>query len=222
MEIDIKVPEGMQDITLEQYQKFATLQSNDEVFLAQKCVEIFCNVPLILVDKMAYNDVKNIAARIFSYLQTKPKLVMKKSLGKHIYGFIPNLEQISLGEFTDIDNNITDWKNMHRVMAVLYRPIVNQVGEYYDIEEYDGTDKYAEQMKKMPLDVVMSALVFFYHLGIDLSIAMSRYLEEGSSLNSQQRQTLQESGDGMVAFTQSLKGMLQSLKRLAESPSIQH
>jgi len=220
MKIDIKVPDGMQDITLEQYQRFVLLQSDDELFLSQKCVEIFCNVPLILVDKMSYNDVKKISMRIFSYLQTKPQLIMKKSLGKRIFGFVPNLEQISLGEFTDIDSNITDWKNMHRVMAVLYRPIVNQVGEYYDIEEYDGTDKYAEQMKKMPLDVVMSALVFFYHLGIDLSMAMTRYLEVESKEISQQKQTLQESGDGMEAFTPLLKGALQNLKMLVDSPSI--
>lgn len=222
MEIDIIVPEGLKDIKLEQYQKFIALKSEDELFLAQKCVEIFCNVPLILVDKMSYNDVRHISARIFSYLQNKPQLIMKKSLGKRVFGFVPNLEKITLGEFTDIDHNITDWKNMHRVMAVLYRPIVNEVGDYYDIEEYDGTDKYADLMKKMPLDVVMSALVFFYHLGIDLSVAMTAYLEEQTKATSAPKQTLVENGDGTEVFMRSLKVALQSLKGLVDSPSIPH
>lgn len=222
MKIDIIVPEGLHDIKLEQYQRFVALQSEDELFLSQKCVEIFCNVPLILVDRMAYNDVKNVATRIFSYFQTKPQLIMKKSLGKHIFGFVPNLEEITLGEFTDIDSNITDWKNMHRVMAVLYRPIVNQVGDYYDIEEYDGTDKYAEQMKQMPLDVVMSALVFFYRLGIDLSEVITHSLERETIATSAQKQTSQESGDGIIAFTHLLRGALQDLKKLVDYQSIPH
>lgn len=222
MKIDIIVPQGMHDIKLEQYQRFVALKSEDELFLAQKCVEIFCNVPLILVDKMSYNDVRHISARIFSYLRNKPKLIMKKSLGKRIFGFVPNLEEITLGEFTDIDNNITDWKNMHRVMAVLYRPIVNEVGDYYDIEEYDGTDKYADLMKQMPLDVVMSALVFFYHLGIDLSVAMTTYLEDQINQTSAPKQTSEENGDGIQAFMHSLKAALSNLKGLVDYRSIPH
>lgn len=222
MEIDIIVPEGQHEITLEQYQRFLALKSEDELFVAQKAVEIFCNVPLILVDKMSYNDVRNISARIYSYLGEKPDLIMKKSLGKHIFGFIPNLEKITLGEFTDIDHNITDWANMHRVMAVLYRPIVNEIGVYYDIEDYDGTDKYAELMKKMPLNVVMSAMVFFYRLGMELSESMMGYLEDPEITTYLLKQTSAKSGVGIVAFMHSLKEMQQNLKKLVDSPSIPH
>ena len=222
MEIDIIVPEGLHDIKLEQYQKFIALKSEDELFLAQKCVEIFCNVPLILVDKMSYNDVRQISARIFSYFREKPDLVVKKKHGGKQFGFVPNLEQITLGEFTDIDSNITDWRNMHRVMAVLYRPIVSKVGKYYQIEEYDGTDKYAELMLSMSLDVVMGSLVFFYHLGIDLSAAMAAYLEEQTKATSAPKQTSDENGDGTEAFMRSLKVALLNLKGLVDSPSIPH
>ena len=222
MEIDIIVPEGQKDITLEQYQKFAALKSEDELFLAQKCVEIFCNVPLILVSKMSYNDVRSISGRIYRYLQEKPNLIMKKSLGKRVFGFVPNLEKITLGEFTDIDHNITDWKNMHRVMAVLYRPIVNEAGEYYTIEEYDGTDKYADLMKKMPLDVVMSAMVFFYRLGMELSRSMTNYLKDPEIMTSLLKQTSEKNGDGTVAFMHSLKEMQQGLKKLVDFPSTAH
>jgi len=222
MEIDIIVPEGLHDIKLEQYQKFIALKSEDELFLSQKAVEIFCNVPLILVDKMSYNDVRQISARLFSYFNQKPELIIKKKHGGKKFAFVPNLERITLGEFTDIDSNIKDWRNMHRVMAVLYRPIVKEVGDYYEIEEYDGTDKYAELMLSMSLDVVLGSLVFFYRLGIDLSVAMGRYLEDQTPTTSAQRRTLIENGDGTEVFMRSLAGALQSLKGLVDSPSIPH
>lgn len=218
MDIQIVVPEGLQDITLEQYQKFLALKSEDETFLSQKAVEIFCEVPLVLVDKMPYNTVQRLAKRVFSYFEGKPPLVMKKTLKKRLYGFVPNLEEITLGEYVDLDTNISDWSNMHRAMAVLYRPVVTEAGEYYDIEEYDGTSKYAETMKEMTLDVVLGALVFFYRLGIDLSIAMTDYLEQEKKQTSHQKPTSEESGDGTEAFISSLKETLQDLKRLADSP----
>ena len=218
MDIDIIIPEGLQDITLEQYQKFLALKSKDDMFLTQKAVEIFCNVPLILVDKMAYNTVQRLAKRVFSYFESKPSLVKKKSLKKRLYGFVPNLEEITLGEYVDLDANVVDWANMHKAMAVLYRPVVSEAGDYYEIEEYDGTDKYSEEMKQMTLEVVLGSLVFFYRLGIDLSIAMTESLEEQMSTTSLPKQTSEESGDGTEVFINSLKETLQSLKQLVDSP----
>ena len=222
MDIDIIIPEGLQDITLEQYQKFLALKSEDDMFLTQKAVEIFCNVPLILVDKMPYNTVQRLAKRVFSYFEGSPSLVKRKRLKKAVYGFVPNLEDITLGEYVDLDSNVTDWKNMHKAMAVLYRPVVSEAGDYYEIEEYDGTDKYSEQMKEMTLEVVLGALVFFYHLGIDLSIAMTESLEEQMSTTSLPKQTSGESGDGTEVFINSLKETLQSLKQLVSSPYTPH
>ena len=133
----------------------------DEINYGYRAIVMLINSEHTLIDKMSYNDVRQISARIFSYFREKPELVVKKKHGGKQFGFVPNLEQITLGEFTDIDSNITDWRNMHRVMAVLYRPIVSEIGKYYQIEEYDGTDKYAELMLSMSLDVVMGSLVFF-------------------------------------------------------------
>lgn len=212
MNIDIIVPEGLQDITLEQYQKFLALKSKDDMFLTQKAVEIFCNVPLILVDKMPYNTVQRLAKRVFSYFEGNPSLVKTKRLKKALYGFVPNLEDITLGEYVDLDSNVTDWKNMHKAMAVLYRPVVSEAGEYYEIEEYDGTDKYSEQMKEMTLEVVLGALVFFYHLGIDLSKAMMNYLEDKQETNLVQYLNSEANGGGINQFTDSLKEILDDLK----------
>jgi hypothetical protein len=167
---------------------------------------------------MPYNTVQRLAKRVFSYFEGNPSLVKRKRLKSVLYGFTPNLEDITLGEYVDLDANVTDWNNMHKAMAVLYRPVVSEAGEYYEIEEYDGTDKYSEAMKQMTLEVVLGSLVFFYRLGIDLSIAMTESLEEQMSTTSLPKQTSEESGDGTEVFINSLKETLQSLKQLVDSP----
>ena len=223
MKVDIIIPEGLFDITLEQYQKFLQVNSEDELFLAQKCVEIFCNVPLIIVSKMSYKDVKNYAARIMSFFEDKPQLRKIHTMGDVEYGFIPNLEEISLGEYVDIDESINDWEKMHTTMAVLYRPIKSRRKDKYNIEEYEGTSDSEHRMKGLTMDVVLGALFFFYHLGIELSIALTPSLMElEENTTSVQPQTSEGSGDGTPLSIISLRAMLQDLKKLANSDFLPH
>ena len=222
MKIDIIVPEGLFDITLEQYQKFLQVNSEDELFLAQKCVEIFCNVPLIIVSKMSYKDVKNYAGRIMSFFEDKPQLRKIHTMEDVEYGFIPNLDEISFGEFIDLDQSINDWQKIHTTMAVLYRPIKSKRKDKYNIEEYEGTSDTENQMKRLTMDVVLGALFFFYHLGIELSIALTPFLQQMENTTSRQVQTSEGSGDGIALSITSLKAMLQDLKRLANSDFLPH
>jgi len=71
-------------------------------------------------------------------------------------------------------------------------------------------------MKNMPLDVVMSSMVFFYDLGNELLKAIPNYLEEelNKKENIQVKQTLEENGVGINQYTHLLKGMSQSLTKL--------
>jgi hypothetical protein len=45
MELKVIVPTSLSEITLDQYQRFARLEG-DEEFLTHKMLEIFCGVPL--------------------------------------------------------------------------------------------------------------------------------------------------------------------------------
>lgn len=222
MEIEIIVPEGLHEITLDQYQRFVSLQSDDEMFVAQKAIEIFCNVPLIVVNNMPYKEVARISKRLFSYFDEKHKLQMRLKLQGKEFGFIPNLEDMTFGEYVDLDTTVTDWATMHNAMAVLYRPVVSEAKELYRIEQYESSHRYSDTMKKIPMSTVFGALVFFWSLGAELSIAMIQSLEETEqSKTTAPEQTSHESGDGTLASMRSLKETLQSLKALLESPSIQ-
>jgi hypothetical protein len=130
------------------------------------------------------------------------------------FGFIPKLDDITLGEFVDLDNYIGDWQQIHKAMAVLYRPITFQKGDLYLIEEYEGSDKYSEIMEDAPVNVALGAVVFFYRLGNVLSSYLLDSLTEQMMKDKEMVKDLEQNGVGINQYTQSLKEMSQNLKKL--------
>ena len=71
-------------------------------------------------------------------------LTMVLDIDGQEYGFHPNLSDLTLGEFVDLDNYCKDiWKNMHKTMAILYREVTKKKGKKYGIVDYDveGLDR---------------------------------------------------------------------------------
>ena len=211
MKLEINVPDSLSEITLGQYQKFVKLYSGEvtEDFLALKMLEIFCGVKLSEAYQMRFKDVESVVELLTEILNDKPQLVQRFKMNGVEYGFIPNLDDMSFGEYVDLDTYIGDWQNIHRAMAVLYRPIKDKHGERYNLVPYEVVD--AEMYKDMPLDAAISSVLFFYRLGIDLSRAMTNYLEEGKESRLVQYLNSEKSGDGINQYTHLLKGILDDL-----------
>ena len=131
-------------------------------------------------------------------------------------GFIPKLDDISLGEYIDIETNLSDWQKMHKAMAVLYRPVNFKLGNKYTIAPYEVKEEVQEIMKEMPMNVVTSSMVFFYDLGKVLLRAIPKYLEKNltSSQIYQLEQHLRKSGVGINQSMHSLKVMSSILTKL--------
>jgi hypothetical protein len=217
MQIKIQVPTSQSEITLGQYQKYLSLvdvNKDDEAsenFLALKMLEVFCYVPYKETLSYKYKDILAITQMITEVLQVQEDHVQRFNMGKVEMGFIPKLDDMSFGEFIDLENNMTSWETMHKAMAVLYRPITESFGERYRIEDYEG-DKYAEIMKEMPLNAAFSSLVFFWNLGNDLQSGMMKYFKEQEEKIIHRLGNSQQSGDGITQFTKQLKEMLETLK----------
>lgn len=215
MKVEIQVPNSLSEITLEQYQKFSkinTKENEDTGFIMHKTVEIFCNLNLKDIAKIKFTYVQEILNDINNLFENKQDLIPKFKHKGVNYGFIPVLDDMTLGEYVDLDENFTDWETMHKAMAILYRPITLDKGSRYQIEEYDGLDN-ADVMKGMPLDVVMGCMFFFYNLNNELLKTTLNYLsqEVPKELTTEQLQTLAKNGDGISQSMESLKGMLQGL-----------
>ena len=211
MKVEVYIPDTLSEITLGQYQKYLKIQSenDDENFLAMKMIEIFCGLRGDTILAMKAKSIKDITTILTNMFNEKPQLVKEFKIGKTKYGFIPKLEDMSFGEYIDLDTYIGDMENLHRAMGVLYRPIKQKYENKYLIEDYKGEE--TDIMKSMPMDAVLTSIIFFYNLGMDLSQAMMNSLEE-EEMNIVQQQILEESGGGINHFLDSLKGILQNSK----------
>jgi len=212
MKLEINVPENLNEITLEQYQRFDkinTEENQDSNFLLHKTVEIFCGLELKDIATIRVNSIKEILGDIDKVFSEKTDLVPTFTLDGIEYGFIPNLDDMTIGEFIDLDENLTDWETIHKAMSVLYRPINYKKEDKYLIEEYTGLDK-AELFKKMPLGIVMGAMVFFYRLNNELLEITLNYLkrEAPNQMNTESLAALERSGVGSSRFMDSLRVML--------------
>ena len=223
VKLELEVPNSLSDIQLWQYQKYLSVLENNKGedegtinFLNMKLVEIFCNISLKDVQSIPIKEYEKVLSVLNEAFKEEPKLIRRFELEGVDMGFLPRLEDMSLGEYIDTENNISDWQNIHKAMAVLYRPVNFKSKDKYTIAPYAPSEDLQEVMRNMPLSVVMSSMVFFYDLGKELLKAIPNYLEKelNKKENTQVRQTLEENGVGISQFTHSLKGMSRNLTKL--------
>ena len=212
MNINIEIPTKLSDITLGQYKRFLNIQKQTEEshFLNAKAIEIFCDIELKNVMRLKMSDFDKITNKINLLFEQKPKLVQRFKIDSVEYGFHPQLDELTLGEYIDVDTYIADWENMEKTMNVLYRPIENKLKDRYSIKEYNVDTSV--NLLAMPMDAVLSSIFFLWNLGIDLSKTILNYSELGVETNLTHQQILAENGDGISQYTHSLMGILQDLK----------
>lgn len=222
MEISINVPTSLSEISLKKYQSFIAMEenSNDDEFVAQKMIEIFCDITLKDIVKIKLKSRDELITHFSELFQTKPKFQHRFKLGDVEYGFIPELEEISLGEYIDLESNMNDWPSFHKAMAVMYRPITISRGDKYDIEEYNPTPEKQELMKYAPIDVCLAASLFFWNLGNALFPATLNYMQNEMTKNPKAMRTFQKQlnlpndGDGISQYMHSLKETFLNSMRL--------
>lgn len=222
MKIEIQVPASLNEIPLYKYQEFAKIaQKSEGEFLERKMVSIFCGIPMRDVVKIKKYSLDDIVGHFNNLFRIEPDLIreftLKSAQGKAKidFGFIPDLEDITLDEYTDLDTYINDWEQMHKAIAVCYRPITSKLKDKYLINEYNGSDEFRDLMKYTPLDVVLSARLFFWTLASELvkSTRTCLVTEMEKETLQQQKETSQRTGDGTQAFTHSLKEIFEHLKQ---------
>jgi hypothetical protein len=222
MKINITIPETLNEITLYQYQRFEKLISNNEPsdFVNQKTIEIFCNIELKDVARIRIAEVSEILKHINGLLQQKPKLINTFKLGVYEFGFIPKLEDITSGEYIDLESYLSDTQTLHKAMAVLYRPIKNKTKSLYTIEEYNkDSQDMAEVLKYMPLDVALGSMLFFWTLLNDCVNGLADFIQNEVEQSEQAKKISVKNMDGINHSMQQLREMYSNLMPLQEFPS---
>tara|TARA_R100000278_G_C5425734_1_gene148260 strand:+ start:41 stop:670 length:630 start_codon:yes stop_codon:yes gene_type:complete len=209
MKAQINVPESLEDITLKQYQKWLKISEGKELdsFLQQKMIEIFCNVPLKHVLTIRVNYINEICKTIDELFRLEPVFINRFKYRGVKYGFIPKLDDITFGEYVDLDTYLADWDLMHKAMSVLYRPIDFEKGDEYTIDNYESADAY--DLQNITLDIVFGAILFFYNLGNELQNHILSYLatQEEVDLPQELRASVLN-GVGINPFTHYAKEIL--------------
>ena len=223
MKVDLLLPTSLSEIPLSRYQDFIAMKekSNDEEFIAQKMIQIFCNIKLGEVAQIRLKDLNELIDHFSKIFSEKPKLKTKFKIKNIEFGFIPKLDDITLGEYVDLENYLKSWETYHKAMAVMYRPITNAIGQKYLIQDYEPNEDMQNLMRNAPLDVAISASVFFWSLAKELYSSLVNYLERETKkmmdlTNTQNGINSPSIGDGIAVSMRSLKEILPSLTRLQQ------
>lgn len=215
----ILVPTDLNDITVEQYQRFmaANTEGAEEDFLLFKTIEIFCEVDIKIVSQFPLSTAQELVEEITAVLNQEKPFKESFQLDGVEYAFLPDLEAMSIGEYIDLESGLREVKDLHKAAAVMFRPVVDRRGELYKVEAYGGTNAEVHRAKKFPIGAVSAAVVFFYNIANEL-VRASRL----SSLRQRMKtesQTIQENlnsvknGGGITAFMHSLEEMLAGYKK---------
>lgn len=181
-EIEIKVPTNWNDITIGMYQKFQKVVSSKKMTTEEKnvrIVSILCGIKAETLINIRHSDIRSVVKSIMKLVDDKPntdKLVKRVKFNEKVYGFIPNIKEISMGEYVDIETLCKNAsKNLHKIMAILYRPIIKDTKSRYSIEPYVQDEYVNDEFKNFPMFPSLSALNFFFLLGKKLPFALNSY-----------------------------------------------
>jgi len=167
--LKIQLPENIADITLEQAQKLDVLNAKredlNELSFIKRYIAIFTELKYRDLDNISMSDFDGIHAQITEALDTEVPFENRFVLNQVEYGFVPNLDEITTGEYIDLSTYGNSMETLHKTMAVLFRPITKDMTfGSYEIEPYNGTKDRAEIMKQAPMNIVLGMLVFFCDL----------------------------------------------------------
>lgn len=213
----IEVPTKLNDITLEQYQAFDLINNDeqDQEFKLHKTISIFTEVEMDIVSKFPIKDAEEIAEDILGVLEQNNPFERFFTLDGVKYGFLPSLEDISLGEYIDLEDGLKDTKSFHKAAAVMFRPIVKNYGDLYTIAPYEATLEGMELMKKAPLGCVTGAVVFFWSIVSELQRVSQRYSKKSMKENKDilEKTNLPLNTDGSTAYSHLVEVISQNITK---------
>lgn len=174
------------------------------------------------------------AVESYALSANEAKLEKQMKIGDTLYGLV-SMDQLTIGEFADMDvlmNDPLKESKLHQMMAILYRPVTEAKGRYYDVEAYDpiACSRRADDFLKAPLSACLGLINFF------LDFAKTSYAVIADSLREQVskatgtdpklRSSLEELISslpevGTTAFSDFQEATLSNLTKLRNSASTQ-
>ena len=195
------------DVTLEKWLQIIDIKGESKTKEAEETIAALTDMPKQLIKELSIKDVAVIMGKV-AEMQANEDSSLKRIIEIEgvEYGFHPDLDEITLGEYADLETMIKNGVegNMPELMSILYRPVTEKGDNgVYTIAAYDGKISIrAEEMKKMSAEQVESALRFFFAFVTELSEILPSYLMERMQEMKMQlpQNPSEKNGDGLVSF----------------------
>lgn len=228
MKFTVSIPASIQDVPLSMFQDIqkiyeANPDAHDSEFVAMKMVSIVTKEPMEKLRGLRLQVFDAILEQVTNVLNQPTPFNRIIEVDGQTFGFIPKLEDITTGEYIDLEEYMGKVSDYHKAMSVMYRPITLRKGEKYLIEDYKPGENESI-MKQASLSDTLGAMLFFCNLAKALSIATLRYIEkELQTTTTESEPSLVSDGDGTNPLTTSqaatLRDKIQSLDFQSIKPS---
>lgn len=163
----MKRPKSWYDITIDQYNDLISL--SEIVDKEEKEIEYLCvllDTTPDVIRSMPGIELREIMESL-KWVNTPPKAHFNRviTLEGQEFGFVTDLELLTLGEWIDLDAYSMDFETQkHKLAALLWRPIKEKSLVGYKIKDYDSEDikQWAPFMlKNMSIQDLWGGSVFF-------------------------------------------------------------
>ena len=160
------IVDSWEDVTLEKFMQLTMDEDVSKTKEVEQTIALLSDLPQALIKELSLRDVTNIFDKLAELqVQENEMLTTTLTIDGVEYGMHPDLSEITLGEYADIETYVKMGlqKHLPEIMAILFRPIVERENDVYTIEAYNGDIKIrAEKMKQMNAEQVQQVLVFFW------------------------------------------------------------
>lgn len=211
----INIPENLNEITIKQFFDFKKCcdTNQDDQYLRLAMVSIFCDVSVEDIKKISSKDFIDISNQLTNVLKETPTHIERFIINGVEFGFIPNLENITAGEYIELDTLFKDEETYLEQMAVMYRPVVSKHKNLYSIEPFESTEKHKDIMIAAPISAYLGSKVFFCNLLNELLESFQLFLIMGGKEVTDLGEVLATNGVGINQFIQSLEEVSMNLKK---------
>lgn len=189
MKYKIEIPTSLDDITLAQFKEYSLMisrETEEDLTFKKQVINLFCTGDTEKIEFFKKKQIDSIFADFNEMLESERNIFEKIiSIDGKEYGFIPNLKDLSIGEFSDIETLMKDgvFENIEKVLAVLFRPVINKVKHLYNIADYDGlNDRDKLFLNKFPVKNFHGTMVFFLIIAKELLMHTHQFLKENQQM----------------------------------------
>lgn len=168
----VEIPKTLDDVTLRTYVAYMNAKTDADRIAA------YTGIKHKHIENWTYEAVNTTLELIErSVAECTPIHLPTFRLDGRLFGFIPDMDLLTMREHVDAETwaqeiwkgGKVNWTHMPQLMAVLFRPVTAQLGQYYDIEKYsmESAKRYVETIKSMRMSQVQGVLVFFSTIARD-------------------------------------------------------